>query len=80
MTITAKELRQKTSQVLKKVQQLGSVTVTFRGRPVAKLTRLEKKTSRPLTNYPAYGMWAGRDDMADVEAWLRRVRKPRHLR
>lgn len=40
MEVTAKDLRLKTSQILKKVQQIGSVTVTLRGKPVAKITLL----------------------------------------
>jgi prevent-host-death family protein len=80
MTVTAKELRLKTSQVLKKVQQVGSVTVTLRGKPVAKLTPLSEKDPRPLTDYPAFGMWADREDMKDVDTWLRNIRKPRYVR
>jgi len=80
MTVTAKQLRLKTSQVLKKVQQGGTVTVTLRGKPVAKVLSFDAKKDKKLTDYSAIGMWADREDMKDVDAWLRNVRKPRYVR
>ena len=38
MVVTAKQLRLNTSSILKKVQRVGSLTVTLRGKPVAKLS------------------------------------------
>jgi len=78
MVVTAKQLRLKTSQVLKKVQQGGTVTVTLRGKPVAKLLGLNSSKKRKLSEYRAIGMWADREDMKDVNAWLRNIRKPRY--
>ncbi len=79
MVVTAKDLRLKTSQILKKVQQVGTVTVTLRGKPVAKLVSLNSQKRRKLTDYPAIGMWADRKDMKDPSAWVRKIRKPRYL-
>ncbi len=78
MVVTAKQLRSHPSRILKKVQQLGSVTVTLRGKPVAKLTALGMKKVMRAADHPAFGMWAGREDMKNVEAWLRKIRKPRY--
>jgi prevent-host-death family protein len=80
MVITAKELRLKTSKVLKDVQRLGSVTVTLRGKPVAKLVSVAPRKEKKLSAYRAIGMWADREDMKDVDAWVRKLRKPRYLR
>lgn len=80
MVVTAKQLRLQTSAVLKKVQRAGSLTVTLRGKPVAKLVSLKKEKPRPLTEYPAFGMWADREDMKDVHAWLQKIRTLRYLR
>ena len=33
-----------------------------------------------FANDPSFGMWRDREDMADVEGYLRRVRTPRFLR
>jgi len=80
MVITAKDLRLKTSLVLRKVQHGGSVTVTLRGKPVAKIVSLSEEKPGRLEDDPAVGMWADREDMKDVEAWLRKIRTPRYLR
>ncbi len=80
MAVTAKELRLKTSQILKKVQQVGSVTVTLRGKPVAKLSALKAKKPMRAAEHPAVGIWADREDMKDVHAWLKKIRTPRYLR
>jgi len=48
MTVTAKELKVRTSEVLKRVQRLGSATITVRGKPVARLTALTPRKAMPL--------------------------------
>jgi prevent-host-death family protein len=79
MVVTAKDLRLKTSKVLKDVQRLGSVTVTFRGKPVAKLVSEAPVEEKKLTDYGAFGMWADREDTKNVRAWLRKIRTPRYM-
>ncbi len=79
MTVTAKELKVKTSEVLKRVRRIGSATITVRGRPVARLTALTPRKPIPLAEHPSVGIWAGRKDMKDVNAWLRKIRRPRRL-
>lgn len=79
MTVTAKDLRLKTSEILKRVQRGGSITVTLRGKPVARLiSTLSEKSERELKDYEAIGMWADRKDMEDPSAWVRRIRQPRY--
>lgn len=78
MVVTAKQLRLKTSEVLKKVQRVGSATITLRGKPVAKLTALNKEKAKPLRAFRAFGMWADRKDMKDPSAWVRKIRQPRY--
>ncbi len=78
MVVTAKQLRLQTSDVLRKVRKVGSVTVTFRGKPVAKLVSLEAGKEKELTDFPAFGMWADRKDMQDPVAWVNKIRQPRY--
>jgi prevent-host-death family protein len=79
MTVTAKDLRLKTSEILKRVQRGGSITVTLRGKPVARLISiLGEKSERELEDYAAIGMWADRKDMKDPSAWVRKIRQPRY--
>jgi prevent-host-death family protein len=79
MVVTAKQLRLKTSDVLKKVRKVGAVTVTLRGKPVARILSLVgRKRRKALEEYRAIGMWADRRDMKDPSAWVRKIRKPRY--
>jgi prevent-host-death family protein len=79
MTITAKDLRLKTSEILKRVQRVGGVTVTLRGKPVARLLSIQgTATERDLADYPAVGIWADRKEMKDPAAWVRKIRRPRY--
>jgi hypothetical protein len=44
--------------------------------------RANKKLRKHLKveDHPAFGMWAGRKDMKDVHAWLKKIRAPRYGR
>jgi len=79
MVVTAKQLKQQTSRILKTVQRAGRITVTLRGKPIAEISSLAgKKPAKDLLEYRAIGMWADRKDMKDPSAWVRRIRKPRY--
>jgi hypothetical protein len=47
---------------------------------VAKTSGAAGKSPKDLTSYRAFGMWADREDMKDVHAWLRKTRTPRYLK
>jgi len=79
MTVTAKDLRLKTSEILKRVQRGDGITVTFRGKPVARLLSIRgAEAERDLADYPAIGIWADRKEMKDPAAWVRKIRRPRY--
>ena len=44
------------------------------------LTRTPRKTAAEPIEDPAFGIWRDREDMTDVEAYLRRIRAPRYGR
>jgi len=54
--------------------------VTLRGKPVAKLSALHAKKPMRVQDHPSVGIWADREDMKDVHAWLEKIRTPRYLR
>jgi hypothetical protein len=56
----------------------AKVVVTERGRG-RRATRKPRKP-RKVEDHPAFGIWADRQDMKDVHAWLRKIRTPRYLR
>lgn len=47
--IAARELRNRTADVLRRVEGGETVTITSRGRPVAKLVPLDEPAKAPLT-------------------------------
>ena len=53
------------------------VTVRIEAETVA----IEKTAAEDfVTDDPAFGIWRDREDMADVEAYLRKLRAPRYTR
>lgn len=81
MEITAKGLRSRVGEVLRCVERGETVTVTYRGRPRARLVGIEEESASAAaedeTSWPAFGMWKDRTDMADVAAHVRRLREGR---
>ena len=79
MEITAKGLRSRVGEVLRCVERGETVTVTYRGRPRARLVGIKEDSASAAeeTAWPAFGMWKDRTDMADVAAHVRRLREDR---
>ena len=66
---TAKDLRQKTSELLDNVRRGREVVITYRGKQIAVLAPLDRIARKELTPI-AFGMWRRRRDMRDVKRWL----------
>ncbi len=82
MEITAKTLRSRVGDILAYLDRGESVTITYRGKPRARLVGIENEnesetTSRGGGDFPASGMWRDRDDLTDVDAHVRGLRKGR---
>ena len=78
MEITAKTLRSRVGDVLACLDRGESVTITYRGKPRARLVGIESETKpRSGGDFPAFGMWRDRDDLTDVDAHVRGLRKGR---
>ena len=75
--MTAKTLRAHLGAVLARLDRGESVTITYRGKPRARLVALPTESAAEANEMPAFGMWQDRDDMADVPAYVRDIRKPR---
>jgi hypothetical protein len=56
------------------------VTVRIEDELVRHQARTPRKTAAEPIEDPAFGIWRDREDMADVEAYLRRIRAPRYDR
>ncbi len=72
MEISASGLGSRLAEALACLDRGESVTVTWRGKPRAKLVGIEPSSEE--TASPAFGMWRDRAGMDDVEAHVRRLR------
>lgn len=80
MEISTKELRSHTKLALDAVQRGETVTITYRGRPSARVVPLEDTGAdhRPTSaNHELFGLWADREDLDNVAAHVRTLRRNR---
>ena len=60
-----------------KLAKTGSATVTVR----IEEEQAQAAPAEPFTtDDPAFGIWRDREDMVDVEAYVRKIRQPRYNR
>ena len=79
MEASVLDLRKRMHEVMSAINRHERVTLTYRGRRRAIIIPFaEENISRPkVEELPAFGMWSGRDDMADPVAFVEQIRKPR---
>ena len=80
MEVTAKALRSQIGAILACLDRGETVTITYRGKPRARLegiAQTHEPASRGAASFPAFGMWKDRDDMRDVDTYVRDLRKAR---
>jgi antitoxin (DNA-binding transcriptional repressor) of toxin-antitoxin stability system len=78
MNATVLDLRRNMKRVLAAIDRNEAVTLTHRGRKKAIIVPCQQaQAERRVDEHPAFGMWADRDDMADVAAYVRKLRKGR---
>jgi prevent-host-death family protein len=83
MEASVVDLRRKMRAVLAAVDRGETVTITYRGKPKAKIVPVGEKPPRPripITEDPAFGMWKDREDTRDAQAYVREIRRPRYAR
>jgi prevent-host-death family protein len=80
MVVTLKELKIQPGRIVSLAESGTEVVVTVRGIPAVKIIPLKKTTgAKSDFDTSAFGIWANRDDMADVEGYVRNIRKGRAL-
>ncbi|HUT52956.1 MAG TPA: type II toxin-antitoxin system Phd/YefM family antitoxin [bacterium] len=79
MKVTVLDLRRRTREIIEALDRNEKVTIYCRGKKkgVIHPASQEKKTTIPMIDHPACGMWADREDMADPVEWVRKIRKGR---
>ena len=73
------DLRRRMADVLRALDRNESVTILYRGRARAILIPAGARGSErsPVGDHPAFGMWKDRQDLHDVAAHVRKLRKGR---
>jgi len=72
------DLRRRMGDVLKALQRNEEVTLLRRGKTVAVIHPAGGPPgAKRVAAHPAFGMWAGRSDLADVSAAVGRLRRGR---
>ena len=74
------DLRKKSSEVIRALNRNERVTVLYRGKPAAVMQPIHERGEQAVCSakdHPAFGLWADREDMVDVEAHVRQLRKGR---
>lgn len=79
MEMTTKTLRSQVAAAFACLDRGETVTITYRGKPRAKLVSVDESALEAENRMPAFGMWQDRKDMADVGAHVRELRKGRQL-
>ncbi len=79
MNATVLDLRKNMRSVLSALDRNESVMLTCRGRKKAVIVPVGKINGRKkVSECSAFGIWAGRKDMEDVEKLVRDLRKGRY--
>lgn len=71
------DLRRRMKDVLLALDRNETVTIFYRGKEKAILSPTRKQTNKSVKDHEAFGMWRDRKDMADVDAYVRNLRKGR---
>jgi antitoxin (DNA-binding transcriptional repressor) of toxin-antitoxin stability system len=79
MEVTTKQLRLEPGMIISQISNGQEITVTYRGKPRAKIVPINAGRT-PVSQEPdneLFGIWKDRKDMADVEQFVRNIRKGR---
>lgn len=71
------DLRRRMRDVLRALDRNESVTIYYRGKEKAILSPSRQRTCKSVKDHAAFGMWRDRKDMADVDGYVRNLRKGR---
>ena len=80
MKVTTKSLRTRAREILDCVDRGEAVTITYRGKPRARLIGIEPEKEEHKLNaqeLPVFGMWNDREELTDIDSYVRGLRKGR---
>ena len=77
MKVTFHDLGRRVKDVLLALDRNASVTILYQGTENAVLSPVRQRTNKSVTDHRAFGMWRDREDVADVDAYVRNLRTGR---
>lgn len=77
MEITTKELRIQPGKIIDQVAHGEEVTVTFRGKKLARIVPVGSVATKSDDDLGIFGMWKDAEDFMPVEETVRDLRKER---
>lgn len=77
MEATILDMRRNPKKILEAIERNEVVTLTRRGKPVARIAPIGGSQRPNAAAHEAVGMWADRDDMANPSVYVREMRKGR---
>lgn len=79
MEITTRELRIQPGKIIDRVANGQEITVTFRGRALARIVPINKQAYFPDAEDSIFGMWKNHNEDKTVEESVRELRKGRQF-
>ncbi len=77
MKMTARDVRYHLKSIMEAVERGEDVVITKRGKPKARIVRLETSKKLGKEENPFVGMWKDRKDLQDVKSYVRMIRRGR---
>ena len=74
------DLRKKSNEIIRALNRNEQVTVLYRGKPTAIMQPIGGGCQQAICSakdHPAFGLWGDREDIKDVAAHVRQLRKGR---
>ena len=71
------DLRRRMKDILLALDRNESVTIFYRGKEKAILSPSRRRTDKSVKDHEAFGLWRDKKDTADVDAYVRNLRKGR---
>ena len=74
MFVTATDLRLRTREIFDAVARGEEITITYRGKPRARLVPVKRDDHRKIGRTPLFGIWKDYEAVASVDQYVRKLR------
>ncbi|MDR1267993.1 MAG: hypothetical protein LBK82_00575 [Planctomycetaceae bacterium] len=78
MEITTKQLKTQSEQIISQVNKGQEIAITYKGKAFAKIVPLKGENAKQDSDNELFGIWKSREDIEDVNQYIRNMRKGRN--